>query len=71
MVKNDLNIDITENAWYEVYGILEEEENDYYHVLRIKPISIKEISKDNEEYYVYPCYYYNSCEKLAKYSLNN
>ena len=70
MVKNDLNFDIVESAWYEIYGILEEEENNYYHVLRIKPISIKEIDESDEEYYVYPCYYYNSCEKLARYNSN-
>ena len=68
MVENNQEYNIQENNWYEIYGILSEEENtSYYHVLKIIPLEIKEIEK--EEYYVYPCYYYNSCNSLVKYNV--
>ena len=71
MVENNQNFNIKENEWYELYGILSiEDDNSFYHTLKVIPISIKEIDKRNEEYYVYLCYYYNSCEKLSKYSLS-
>lgn len=69
MIENNNSFSMEENKWYEIYGMLVlESDTSFYHTLKIIPLSIKEIDKDSEEYYVYPCYYYNSCEKLSKYN---
>jgi len=71
-VKNNSNIKIKPDSWYEVEGVLEKATDGYGNdVLAIFSTSIKEIDKYSEEQYIYPCYAYGdgSCPELSKYNI--
>ena len=69
-VKEEGN-NIKDNTWYEVEGILKKSVYDYVNIMYIKVINIKEIDKNGNEDYVYPCYSYDdgSCQDFLKYNL--
>lgn len=65
------NIELKENTWYEVEGVVESyNKNNIVDIIRV--INIKEIDGSKEEQYVYACYAYDngSCEEISKYNLD-
>ena len=72
IVKEDKNIEVKDNNWYEIKGVLEKtKDSEGYDILTVKVIEIKEIDSKAESQYVYPCYNYGdgSCEAVTKYNL--
>ena len=72
IVKEDKNIKVKDNNWYEIKGVLEKtKDSEGYDILTVKVIEIKEIDSKSESQYVYPCYNYRdgSCEAVTKYNL--
>ena len=61
---------IKDNKWYDIEGVLEKgQDKDGVSLMYINVINIKEIKKNNEPEYVYPCYSYGEkkCQELNKY----
>ena len=72
IVKEDKNIKVKDNKWYEIIGVLEKSKDKAdYDILTVRVIKIKEIDSKGESQYVYPCYNYGdgSCEAMSKYNL--
>lgn len=70
LIKDADNIKI--DSWYEVEGVFEKiKDLKGKDILAIKVINIKELDKDDEELYVYPCYTLGDgkCENIKKYNL--
>lgn len=66
------NRKIVTDKWYEIEGILKKgTDKEGYDIMYIEVINMKEISSNDEEQYVYPCYYYDDglCESMSKYDL--
>ncbi len=65
------NFKVKENKWYDIEGILKQGQDKLgYDIMYIEIINIKEISSNEEEQYVYPCYIYDEkCSSLVKYDL--
>lgn len=71
IAKINNNIKIKNDKWYEVEGVLKKGKDGFKNtILYIDIKNIKEISKKNEELYVYPCYSYGDgeCEAYKEYS---
>lgn len=71
IAKYDLS-QVRANGWYEIEGVLEPGiYTDGYDIMTIKVINIKEIDKNSEEQYIYPCYAYDEglCSEVEKYHL--
>ena len=66
------DFDIQDGSWYEIEGILRSGiDSDGYNMNYIEVININEIDKNEENQYVYQCFYYDngSCEAVNKYNL--
>ena len=61
------------NHWYEIEGVLEQgKDNDGIDIVYIKVINIKELEKQNDEQYIYPCYAYDNglCKAVDELNLD-
>ncbi len=61
---------LKEGKWYQIEGVLKRGKDiNNYDIMYIEVINIKEIDEKEEEYYIYPCYYYNDkCPNVTKYN---
>ena len=71
-----VNIDdiskIKNNKWYAIEGVFElGKDVNGGDIVYIHAVNIKEISSDEEDYYIYPCFNYGdgSCKQMLKYDL--
>lgn len=70
--KYDGDINIEENKWYEVEGVLDKAKDvNGYDIIIINVVNLKQIDGTSEEIYVYPCYSYDDgmCNVLKNYDL--
>jgi uncharacterized repeat protein (TIGR03943 family) len=66
------DVNIEENFWYEVEGVLElAKDNDGYDIMTVVPTSINKIEQGKESQYVYQCNNYGDgkCSNLLEYDL--
>ena len=71
VVKYDIN-KVSFDKWYEITGVLKKgKDQKNLDIMYIKALDVKEIDKETEEEYVYPCYSYDDgkCESFTKYNL--
>ena len=71
--KYDGDVEIKENEWYEIEGVLNTAKDvNGYDIIIINVVNIKQIDGSKEEIYVYPCYSYDNgeCGVLKNYDLN-
>ncbi len=61
---------LKEEKWYQIEGILKPGKDINNHdIMYIDVVNIKEIDEKEEEYYIYPCYYYDDkCSDVTKYN---
>ena len=68
--KYDGDVEIKENEWYEIEGVLNTAKDvNGYDIIIINVVNIKQIDGSKEEIYVYPCYN-GECGVLKNYDLN-